>query len=220
MPPRVRSSETLPNTTCSLSTADSLSAFSPRGPLYMRSRWGSLCWTSLRGAEWQSDCLTSFCLKRSAQCRAIAAPVRARFPAFLAISASQTPSAAPQPQKKMSYLNSINKAKKYSTSPHKTLEKCGGIDLMLGSPRRGNASEPWYSMLTPAQVKTVEGREYLAFEKGLKMPGEEGANLQKRPFLAHRRELYGLGRLVQDVRRPRQVAPDRQPRHAEQLEAG
>ena len=117
-------------------------------------------------------------------------------------------------------LHQQGEENKYSTSPHKTLEKCGGIDLMLGSPRRGNASEPWYSMLTPAQVKTVEGREYLAFEKGLKMPGEEGANLQKRPFLAHRRELYGLGRLVQDVRRPRQVAPDRQPRHAEQLEAG
>ena len=99
----------------------------------------------------------------------------------------------------MSYLNSISKAKKYSTSPHKILEKCGGVDLMLGSPRRGNASKPCYTMLNPAQVKTLGG-------------GQGVLGVREGP------EDAGRGRRLGEIlRRPRQVAPDRQPRHGARI---
>ena len=42
----------------------------------------------------------------------------------------------------MSYLKSMEKAKEYNDKPHKVLEAGGGLDLLIGSPPPGNASEP------------------------------------------------------------------------------
>ena len=73
----------------------------------------------------------------------------------------------------MSYLKSIDKAKEYTEKPHKLLEAGGGLDILVGSPAPGNASEPWFVMLKKSQLKTTEAKAFISWLKSCKVPGED-----------------------------------------------
>ena len=73
----------------------------------------------------------------------------------------------------MSYLKSMEKAKAFNESAPKTTEvvTIDGVDVLIISPTIGNASEPWNVVLKKSQLKSTQAKTFLAFLKGLKIPG-------------------------------------------------